>query len=942
MVKKIPRVVSIALLGALLAPAAAQAQNWVWSGQDSPDWDEPLNWTNNSFAHPPAPLATTFHNTTLRLLGTGPNPPANQNIEGLVLMNLQVGILADHLFIGGDPVLLNGYYEDITGATTFSVTFSNRLTFASDSVRWFLRRPLHFYGALGEAPGKSYAFAGNAGSGGGSAHFRAPVSFSGGINPVGTTVYFYGMETTGADIAADNPGFYGGGGTFYFQPPAPGQAYDYNLPPEKGLAAPVGVFIPPGVTAAFYGPFSGSGTLNWLGNAGGVLEFCAPSNSFTGNITLTSNNLLFHGPVGEGNNASLSNGSGAWMDLNGVDFLGRSMAFSSSWGEANDGIIRNQNPDRPSRIDGAITAINTGRPFGGVGDIEYSGDITATTGPAFAKGGNGTLTLSGTSSFPGSTLVHGGTLVLDHARTNAAKLAHAGNLQLSGDLVLRGNGETNTVQTVGAITVARTGNGGRVRISPAGTNHWKAVLKAATFTINRESNFYNTADFAPGAGGAILFSGAANDPDTGLFPTPHATFKGETFARLSDDPDPDDPGFRAVGPFTAYALAFDPGTPHEIVDITDSFVLASAETAAALRFNTPPASGGVLTLTLNAALALPGGNAANPSGAILVTPNVGPHAVVIDGGSDLGGGYSSGALAIHQYNTAAPLVIRTRVNQPSGGGPALLKTGPGELVIEHNGNNFGNICVQEGVVSFPRIAGQAATSPMNSRGNLQLNHGTLRYIGDPNVPGGHPTGYQISIKGHGILEASGTNGAPLTLTHATPFSIAAGCGNPLLTLGGTGGGVITGSLNGLAGGRLRKRGTGTWTLLGESPSILWGVDVLEGTLILDGTLGRDVRVFTNGVLAGSGTVRRNLFVHGGALDLDPANPLRVGHNVVFENGAKLVLPPGFKETIFTPVLEAGGKIEGGFSELPGNIRVLCEGNTVFAKHVPSGTLFMLK
>ena len=50
----------------------------------------------------------------------------------------------------------------------------------------------------------------------------------------------------------------------------------------------------------------------------------------------------------------------------------------------------------------------------------------------------------------------------------------------------------------------------------------------------------------------------------------------------------------------------------------------------------------------------------------------------------------------------------------------------------------------------------------------------------------------------------------------------------------------------------------------------------------------------------------------------------------------------FRETSFTPVLVAGGKIEGGFANIPPAIRLQTDGGVVSARYVPTGTLLMVR
>jgi hypothetical protein len=324
---------------------------------------------------------------------------------------------------------------------------------------------------------------------------------------------------------------------------------------------------------------------------------------------------------------------------------------------------------------------------------------------------------------------------------------------------------------------------------------------------------------------------------------------------------------------------------------------------------------------------------AYPNGAILVTPDAGP--VVIDGTAILGDEWGNAGLTIHQYSTNA-LTINAQIYD--GNGTCLTNTGPGELVLTSPDSRFDRLRVLEGTLTCDSIrdAGQPCSLGLDggtySR-RLVLGDATLKYVG-----AGDETNRRFVMRGFGVVEASGSG--PLVFTDGEPVIVSYISGNQLLTLSGETEGVITGSLNGLQGGRIQKRGNGKWTLTGDT-SIIWGADVLEGVLVVDGSLGRDITVHANGTLAGRGTVQRDLAVEGGTLFLDPAAPMTVGKNLVIGEGAALALPAKITNTDFLPVLTVAGKITGEFSNLPANAIVRYDGNSILAK-TRGGTLFLLK
>jgi len=206
------------------------------------------------------------------------------------------------------------------------------------------------------------------------------------------------------------------------------------------------------------------------------------------------------------------------------------------------------------------------------------------------------------------------------------------------------------------------------------------------------------------------------------------------------------------------------------------------------------------------------------------------------------------------------------------------------------------------------------------------------------------------VRGYGVIEASGTG--PLVFTHTDPVQLSsvvngnAGL-NQLLTLSGTTEGVFEGSLNELRGGRLRKRGSGTWTLNGESSKIIWGADVMEGRLVVNGSLGRDVTVYAGATLAGTGKIHRDLYVNdGGILDLipsdDPDEVFEVGGRLHIAEGAVLKLPRKLP-AVWTRVLKVGDYFTGAFTPPPNAYWEFDETEKTFrVKLRPTGSLLMVR
>jgi len=964
----------------ILCATLARGQAWTWQGNESINWGDMENWTNGVPGQHPdlADFQNTSAPMTVRI-GVGPFMPGNQNIDGLFLHDLQIGVLtpqfitvpqpATNLVISGKAIKLNNTinHVDLPGADSppFEIHFHNDIALSGAVVfhNVWLRRPTRFYGTLTEFNGSRRLH----GAGGGNLHYYGTVLLTGGIQNNGQT-HFYGNETTGGTPVQCVPNFFSG--NTYFNPPPGKTRYEYRFPPEKGVQTQFQAFMGTGDTSAsFDGPVSGTGELRI--EVPGILEFNHPTNTFTGGITPNFGLMIFKSEIPDGPGMGPVNGNGG-LDLYGVDFpVGRKIAWNGGPDGHNwDGAYRNRKPDSEITIHSDTTQLNTCG-FGGVGNILYTGDILDTRTDSvrrFHKAGPGTLTVTGMTIVPNArTTIFGGTLILDFAKTNAVKLSEAGDMHLGGKLIILGNPETNTVQTVGPLSIGQHLYQplyfARTRISPTGRGGHSATFRFSTLSMVggvafQSTHFANAADFAPGTNGYIRTSQTTNDPwhktINVAIPAPRfdalpprITFGGQSYARVSDT-DVDEDGYFLIEavPDTMYSNNLDHASDWDFVDITGHATNNALHSVFALRFDDPAPS----SLTLEKGLYIQGdwGNQMQyQNGAILVTTNV-PNDVVINGPGILNHDYSYAGLTIHQYNTNAALVINAQVFERNE--TCLTKTGPGELVLTHTNSAFNRLCVLEGVLTVHSVANANQKSPLGQDvegvGNDQrmvLGDATLRYKGT-----GHSTDRRFRVRGYGIVEASGTG--PLVFTHADPVQLSsvvsgnAGL-NQLLTLSGTTEGVFEGSLNNLMGGRLRKRGIGKWTLNGDSPYIIWGADVMEGRLVVNGSLGRDVTVYPGGTLAGTGKIHRDLYVNdGGILDLVPGDVhcMEVGGRLHIAEGAILSLPRKLPSD-WTPVLKVGDYFTGAFTPPPHAYWTYDEKTKTFlAKLRPTGTLLMVR
>jgi len=983
------------LLATALSSTLVHGQAWTWTGDVSPNWSDLANWTNLTTHTSPATLGEFTHsNRIIRIgmgnidyttqangapalpiidIGTGNFMPSNQDIEGLHVRELQIGMLTNNLVVGGKPIRVTERInhmnnQDPNGAggnplrqANFSITFSNEFAFAAGAPAGLHLSALHHLGRVSEYGGRRFIAYSNQQAQG--VHYHAPADISSGFSAQGGS-NFYGIETAGAtNMPAFTPDFFRSSTyTFHF-PHTPGLAeYEYDLQPEKGgsAAGALTAATQPGVTVVFNAPLAdpATGTYGITKNFAGILELTATNNTFTGTIALNSGVLIFKEAVMPGASGTLVTSNGGALDLNGVDFTGRVFSFNQNHHASRDGIIRNQNPERESTVGGNVGILATSDKFGGVGDILYTGDIiNAGTGGAAPdntqnnnlKVGPGKLTMTGMSLHKGQSFMLGGTLVLDYTNNIATKLSETNPLTLLGKLELLGNTHHSITQTVANLAFGLNNEiENRIRISPTGRGGKDATFRFAQ--IDYFASLLNTVDFAPGNNGFIRTSEAANL--TVLQPNAlpvRFTFNGESYARVSTNVVD---GYYAIKPIldNEYASVISTTLTNNLVDIANDVTLSSLSHAGAIRFNEPKP----VTLTLGSAghLRLYGDHTTDNGarGAILVTPRVGANTVAINGPGILGQNLANAPLYIHQYNTLAPLVINAQIfGYATGNSRYLIKTGPGELVLTSPNSGFytadtgRSLLVLEGILTFDAIGDKEALSPLGAGQRILLGDATLRYTGT-----GHTSHRQIVLRGFGVVEASGTG--PLVFTNPALLLEPTSGKNALFTLSGTGEGVIEGTLNNItaantaSGSRLRKRGSGTWTL-GENShsSYIWGAEIFDGTLVLNGSFGRDITVHANGTLSGKGLVKRDLYLNdGGTLALNPDAVLTVGKNLYLAEGALLSLPrklPG----VFVPVLKVNGKVEGSFTP-PSHAywKYDEQAKTFLVKLRPTGTLLMVR
>ncbi len=326
---------------------------------------------------------------------------------------------------------------------------------------------------------------------------------------------------------------------------------------------------------------------------------------------------------------------------------------------------------------GGVVAVSTA-----ASTLTFSGVVDGSG--SLIKYGAGGLTLSGANTFTGATLVLGGTLTLDYAAQNNAKIDAASTLTLaSAKLNVTPNADADTLQSVLSLTLSSGASTITVTKNAAANN---ATLNLNTITRTGAATV-NFAYVGTGTGVAAITTDNAN---VSSILGGWATFNGTDWAVNATNGA--DGRIEALAP-SAYYTTTTGGTTQgnysaRHVDVTSTVTMAAQNfNPATIRFNTA----GAFTLTLT------GNNNTVGSSGILVTANVGSSLSTIAGGRIRGP--AGGDLIIHQYNTAGALTISAVI--ADNGGTRLVKTGPGVLNLTTTANSLftGGVVVNQGTLN---------------------------------------------------------------------------------------------------------------------------------------------------------------------------------------------------------------------------------------------------
>jgi len=565
------------------------------------------------------------------------------------------------------------------------------------------------------------------------------------------------------------------------------------------------------------------------------------SNSFTGTLEVTRGSVY----VG---NSNAFNGNVLILDplpsVNSRFFL---YGFNATVSDLQSGgfgaaVIANGNNVSSANVGPATLTVTENQPTTFAGNIvdwytEYTAPATGAKIPTLSLVINGpaALTLTGTNTYSGTTVINSGQLNVVGSSTGGGAVTVNTNAALGGSGLL---GSSVTVKKGGSIYVG-VGGVGNFQVNSlalgAGTGD-TAVLNLTPVALLNVTN--NNGLVLNGGAGSVAVNIGGDIASTGVVPliSYAGTLGGSGFA-----------GFQlgSLPPGILGYLSND--TAHALVDFVATQVII------------PRWTGALNTDWGTTVLAAPKNWVLNSDGVTPIDYVDGENVRFDDTAVNPAVYINNAAVApasVTLSNAVENYVISGSYGITGAGG--LTKQGSGRVLLNSANSYAGNTVVTAGTLTL----GSAGAVPGGAgAGNVTVN-GTL------DVAGLSPTLNNLS--GTGVVDDLAAGGSPVVTVEETAASQFSG------VLANT-----TGSLG------LTLAGNGTLTLSGANtysgPTLVGG-----GALLVNGSLGATAVTVQNGAaLGGSGVILgSNTLSAGAALDLTANAPLTVGRLTI--NGAVTV------------------------------------------------------
>ncbi len=437
--------------------------------------------------------------------------------------------------------------------------------------------------------------------------------------------------------------------------------------------------------------------------------------------------------------------------------------------------------------------------------VTLSGVIVGTTGGALTKTGNGTLALSGASTYNGATVVNSGVLITSNGISDVSAVVLADVAGVSLNL-----GANDTVGSIAGGGV----NGGGINLA----------ANRLTTGNNNSSTTY---------AGSIIGTGGITKTGTGqLTLTGSSSFTGSIFAKAGELVLDSGAGLST----SVFASIGQDGTDNAILTMKGSSSLSvNAD------FNVGDIVSSVGTLNIQDSATLSVNSffvaSANAAGSTAVgTVNQTGGSVTVNTtttGNFLLGGRNS-ALGVGTYNLSGGSLTSTTVGLRLGSAGTGIFNQSGSSTFAANGG-----------VNIARLAG--------STGTYNLNGGTLQTL---NVTSSQGTNAVFNLNGGILLPTATANNTTFVsgLSRANVRNGGATIDNqgynltitqPLLHSDIGGDNAVDGGLTFVSSGTVTLTATNTYT----GPTV-----VNNGVLVINGSLGTGALTINSGVLSGTGII----------------------------------------------------------------------------------------